>query len=247
MENKILATVNGTEIRESDIQTTINKFPQDKQTQFNTENGKKQLLNEMIFFELVYNYAKDINLEKDKEYLQNLEIAKKEILTQTAIAKAMDEVDVTDKEVKDYYEVNKNMYREPEMIKAKHILVDGLEKAKEVSKLISEGMDFGKAAAEYSSCPSKSKGGDLGKFSKGQTVPEFEEAAFNLDIGVISEPVKTKFGYHIIKVEEKIESRIKAFDEVKDDIKRGLLQERQAYRYSKLNSELRNKYEVVIK
>ncbi|WP_373845719.1 peptidylprolyl isomerase, partial [Clostridium sp.] len=146
-----------------------------------------------------------------------------------------------------YYEANKNMYKTPEMVNAKHILVDNLEKANEVSKYISEGMSFEEAAQKYSNCPSKAQGGNLGKFSRGQMVPEFEKAAFNLDIGVISEPVKTQFGYHLIKVEEKIEPDLKSFDEVKDAIKRGLLQERQAYMYSKLDSELRNKYKVEIK
>ncbi|AND86160.1 peptidylprolyl isomerase [Clostridium tyrobutyricum] len=247
MEDKVLALVNGAEIKESDIQNTINRFPSDKKAQLSTENGKKQLLNEIIFFELVYNYAKDTNIEKDNLYLRKLEEAKKEILTQTAIAKAMGGVNVTDEEVKDYYEANKNMYKTPEMVNAKHILVDNLEKANEVSKYISEGMSFEEAAQKYSNCPSKAQGGNLGKFSRGQMVPEFEKAAFNLDIGVISEPVKTQFGYHLIKVEEKIEPDLKSFDEVKDAIKRGLLQERQAYMYSKLDSELRNKYKVEIK
>lgn len=247
MEDKVLALVNGAEIKESDIQNTINRFPSDKQGQLSTENGRKQLLNEIIFFELVYNYAKDTNLEKDSLYLQKIKEAKKEILTQTAIAKAMNGVSVTDQEIKDYYEANKNMYKTPEMVSAKHILVDNIEKANEVLKHISGGMPFEEAAQKYSSCPSKAQGGNLGKFSKGQMVPEFEDAAFNLDIGIISEPVKTQFGYHLIKVEEKIEPALKSFDEVKDAIKRGLLQERQAYTYSKLDSDLRDKYKVEIK
>ena len=247
MEDKVLAVVNGIEIKESDIQHTINKFPADKQMQLNTKKGRKQLLNEVVFFELVYNYARDLNLEEDSSYLQKLEEAKKEILTQTAIAKVVAEVSVTDKEVENYYDANKNMYKTPEMISAKHILVDSLEKAQEVSNNISMGMSFEEAAEKYSSCPSKAQGGNLGRFSRGQMVPEFENTAFILGIGVFSEPVKTQFGYHLIKVEEKIEPAVIAFDEVKDTIRRGLLQERQAYKYSELDGDLRKKYKVEIK
>lgn len=78
-------------------------------------------------------------------------------------------------------------------------------------------------------------------------VPEFENAAFSLDIDVVSEPVKTQFGYHLIKVEEKIEPSIASYDEVKNAIKNGLLQERQKYEYSKFNKELRSKYKVEMK
>lgn len=159
MQNNVLAIVNGMEIKESDLKEAINRFPQDKRNQLNTAEGKKYLLNEMVFFELAYSYAKDENLEKDDEYLKMLESAKKEILTQIAISKVMNKVNVTDKESQDYYEANKDMYKKPERLKAKHILVDSIEKAKKISKEISEGMPFEEAAQKYSTCPSKAQGG----------------------------------------------------------------------------------------
>ncbi len=85
-------------------------------------------------------------------------------------------------------------------IRASHILVDKHSKALEIISKIREGEDFAKMARDYSSCPSKKKGGDLGFFTKGNMVPEFEQAAFSLNPGqMTNEPVKTKFGYHIIK------------------------------------------------
>ncbi|MBA5852047.1 peptidylprolyl isomerase [Clostridium sp. cel8] len=247
MNDNVLAIVNGTEIKESDLNNAINRFPVDKRAALTTDEGRKHLLNEMISFELTYNYAKDMEFEKSDEYLSMLKSVKKEILTQVAISKVMEKATVTDKEVEDYYNANKNMYKNPERVKAKHILVNSEEKAKEVLEKIKQGMSFEDAAKEYSSCPSKAQGGDLGEFTRGQMVPEFENAAFSLDIGVISEPVKTQFGYHLIKVEEKKEPSIASYDEVKDAIKKGLLQERQAYQYSKFNDELRKKYKVEIK
>jgi len=84
--------------------------------------------------------------------------------------------------------------------KASHILVDKHNKAVEIIRKITEGEDFAKMAREHSSCPSGKKGGNLGFFGKGQMVSEFEKATFALSVGAMtSEPVKTKFGYHIIK------------------------------------------------
>jgi peptidyl-prolyl cis-trans isomerase C len=85
-------------------------------------------------------------------------------------------------------------------VRASHILVDKHSQALALISRIKEGEDFKSIAKQYSNCPSKKKGGDLGWFTKGQMVPEFERAAFNLKVGAMTnEPCKTKFGYHIIK------------------------------------------------
>ena len=89
------------------------------------------------------------------------------------------------------------------MVKASHILVSSLEEANKVISELKNGKEFGELARKYSSCPSGKQGGDLGFFSKGQMVKEFEDAAFSLEVGSVSGPVKTQFGYHIIKVTEK--------------------------------------------
>ncbi len=88
----------------------------------------------------------------------------------------------------------------PGQVRASHILVDKHSQALALISKIAEGEDFGTVAKRHSSCPSKKKGGDLGWFAKGQMVPEFEKAAFGLTVGAMTrDPVKTKFGYHIIK------------------------------------------------
>ncbi|MHA1263716.1 MAG: peptidylprolyl isomerase [Candidatus Helarchaeota archaeon] len=84
-------------------------------------------------------------------------------------------------------------------VRASHILVEKLSLAQEIREDLEAGADFRKLAAEYSTCPSKKRGGDLGVFGKGEMVPEFEKAVFKMQIGEISEPIKTKFGYHIIR------------------------------------------------
>lgn len=247
MNNQVLAKVNGRDIRESDIQAAISKFPRDKQSYLSTPQGRNQLVEQLISFELFYNYGKDSGLDQSEEFIERLEILKRETLTQVAIEKVISEATVTDKEVEDYYNANKDMFRAGETVVASHILVDSEELATEVIEKIKGGLSFKDAAAEYSSCPSSAQGGNLGQFGRGQMVPEFEESAFSLELGVLSEPVKTQFGYHLIIVDSKQEAEVAEFDKVKSMIKTQLLQERQNFKYMSFTEELKKKYSVEVK
>jgi peptidyl-prolyl cis-trans isomerase C len=247
MENKVLATVEGREITQRDLDNAIARFPKERQSYFMNEEGKKQLLDQVISFELVYSYAKDNGVENDPVYIAQLEAAKKEILTQAAINKVLADVKVTDEEVKSYYEANAQYFKSEESVTAKHILVDSLEQAEEIKNKIDAGMNFEMAAVQFSSCPSKEQGGNLGNFTRGRMVPEFEASAFELAVGEVSEPVQTQFGYHLIKVEEKNEGSVKPLEEVYPMIQREILNERESFRYMQLTEELKGKYSVVIK
>ena len=113
-----------------------------------------------------------------------------------------------------------------------------------IKEEIENGMSFEEAATKYSTCPSKEQGGNLGAFSRGMMVPEFEEAAFGAEIGKVTSPVKTQFGYHIILVNEKNESKVRPFEEVKDSVVQQLIQERQQRKYLDVLKELEAKYGV---
>jgi len=140
------------------------------------------------------------------------------------------ETSVTEKEIESFYEYNNEAYSQPKQVKARHILFklgeDALKEAeekvrkvaKEVLAKARQGGDFANLAKEYSEGPTKSKGGDLGYFKKGQMVPPFEEVAFKLKKGEISDLVRTQFGYHIIKVEDMKEAATKSLEEVRDEI-----------------------------
>ncbi len=154
-------------------------------------------------------------------YGETLEDIKFNIEKNLQIKKLLEpQIEVTEEEMMTYFEENKDMFNTEEQVKASHILVDSEEKAREVKNKLSAGEDFTKLASEYSIDESnKNSGGSLGFFSRGEMVSEFEEEAFVLEIGKISEPVKTDFGYHIIRVEERKEAQEAIFEDNEDKVK----------------------------
>lgn len=134
---------------------------------------------------------------------------------------------VSDDEVRRYYEQNRKLYDRPQEVHARHILVKDEATAKLVVQKVKGGADFAAVAREYSEDPgSKGEGGDLGYFGRGKMVKEFEEAAFKTAPGQLSPLIKTRFGWHLIKVEDRKAPRTQPFAEVKDEIRQNMLAER---------------------
>lgn len=245
MDNKVLAIVGGQQITENDLAEILTRYPEQQQAMLRTEDGKKQLLEQVIGFELMHQFGKENSYEDSEEYKEQIEKLKKEMLTQMVINKVLSKVTVLDDEALAFYETNKEMFKEPATVTAKHILVDNQESCNAIKeKIVSGEMSFEEAATQYSSCPSKEQGGSLGAFSQGMMVPEFEKAAFQLAVGEISDAVETQFGFHLIKVEAKNEEAVKAFDEVKQTVVNQLLQQAQQTKYIDFISELTQKYGV---
>ena len=245
MENKLLATVDGRPITQGDIQSLMQNLGQNA-AQFSSPQGQKQLLDEVIAQELFYSDAVENNFEKEEDFIKVLDQMKKSLLIQYAANKLMTSVTVSDEEVKAFYEDNKSMFAQPKKVDASHLLVDSEEEANEILEEINNGLDFAEAATKYSNCPSNERGGSLGSFGQGQMVPEFEKAAFSMNAGEISKPVKTQFGYHLIKVNKINDSKISDFEEVKSQVEQQCLASKQKEVYSIKQSELKEKYPVKI-
>lgn len=157
---------------------------------------------------------------------------KEEIPVNKLIEQEVDmDQEVSDAEISEFYEKNKQQFAKPEMVTASHVLIGfeeeddddakqaKLDKIKELrDRILKEEISFADAAKDNSTCPSAAQGGKLGEFRRGQMVPAFEEVAFTQEIGEISEPVETDFGYHLIKVEKHSEAETVPLEEVKDDI-----------------------------
>jgi peptidyl-prolyl cis-trans isomerase C len=245
MENKVWAIAAGNEITDKDLDEIIMRYPEDKRMYMNNEQGKKQLLEQTIAFELFGKFGEEIKLDRTDEYKETVKKLAKEILIQMTINKVLSEVTLTDDEVQNYYNENKEKFMEQATASAKHILVATEEEANNIKAEIEESkITFEDAAKKYSTCPSKEQGGDLGSFGRGMMVPEFEDAAFGAEIGKVTEAVKTQFGYHLILVEQKNDPKEKSFEEVKETVTGQLIQEAQQKKYLDVVRELETKYGV---
>lgn len=179
--------------------------------------------------ELIKQYKEKLGGEEEyKKFLENnnvdesyfKEMVKKEKTIEKYREDYINKTEVTDEEAKKFFDENKDAY---EVVKASHILVETEEEAKNILERIEKGEDFKALAKEKSKDEGSAKeGGDLGYFTKDKMVPEFSKVAFSLKPGEVSEVVKSQYGYHIIKVEDKIDKYDKANDEMKDEIVQGI-------------------------
>lgn len=243
MNNEILAVVAGQNITEEDYSNFVQSMPREQQQYAADPRFKEQCLEQLISLHLFAKKGEELKLEETEEFAKIIANAKRDILAQMAMREVLADITVTEEEMQANYEANEKAYAKGETVSAKHILVDSEEKCNEVLALITSGeKTFEDAAKEYSSCPSGQRGGDLGEFGKGQMVKEFEDAAFAAEIGQVVGPVQTQFGCHLIKVEKKNEAAVASFDEVKETIRRNMLQQKQNSVYSKEIANLKEKY-----
>lgn len=245
-ENKVLAVVEGKEITQQDVYNFLNQLGPQVAMQFQSPEGIARLVDELVNQELFYLDAIENGFDKEEEFKAQLEKVKINVLKQYAITKVLSDVSTKEEEIAEYYNEHKEHFQTPESVRASHILVKEEDEANDIINEINEGLSFEEAAKKYSMCPSKEVGGDLGEFTRGKMVPEFEEAAFNIEEGKLSDPVKTQFGYHIIKVQYKKEASINTLEEVKEQVNQQVIALKQQEKYLAKTKDLRDKYEVKI-
>lgn len=243
-QSKVLVVVNGKEITEQDVYAFLNGLGQETAMQFQSPEGMKQIADELANQELLYLDAIENGLDREDEFKLELKKMEQNVLKQYAMHKLLSNISATEDEIEEYYEEHKGHFMTPEMMRASHILVKEEEDAKKILAEIEEGLSFEEAAKKYSTCPSKENGGDLGEFPRGSMVPEFEKAAFAMEIDKVSEPVETQFGYHLIKVASKKDKVERALDEVRDQITQQIVGLKQQETYLNKAKELGKKYEV---
>jgi peptidyl-prolyl cis-trans isomerase C len=229
---------------------------------------KNDILNSLIDRELLYQESQKMKITVDSNAvadqmasikqrfqtpaefqaaIKQLNLSEADIQSQIsrdmAIRKLIDKqvaqkVVVTDEETKAYYDANTAQFKQPEQVKARHILIkidanasdtqkaDARQEIEKIQQKIQNGDDFAGLAKEYSQGPSSVKGGDLGFFRRGQMVKPFEDAAFALKPNEISDIVKTQFGYHLIKVEEKKPETTLAYTDIKERLNKHLKEQK---------------------
>ena len=245
MADKILATVGGLQVTDKDVDELLMTLGQRGQA-YNNPEGRRIILQQVIGNKLLLLDAKRNLYEAEAAFREQLNRLKDNLLISYAGEKAISSVTVSDKEAEEYYEANKEQFNQGETVNASHILVDTEEKARAIYEEIASGKKtFEDAAREYSSCPSKESGGNLGDFGRGQMVPEFDTAVFSMVVGAISDaPVQTQFGYHLIKLNSKSESKKLEFSEVRDELFGMLENEKRRKAYESKINQLKIMYPV---
>lgn len=241
-DKKVLAEVGDKKITQGEVMGFISAMQGGQQ--FMSPQGIKQIADELVNQELLYIDALEKELDKDQEFIDELEFTKSNMLKNYAMHELFKDIEVTDDELKDYYDNNKEAIKTPKTYKAKHILVNDLDQANKIYDEIEAGKSFEDAANEYSLDNHGQNGGDLGEFPKGTMVKEFEEALDKLSEGEVSKPVKTQFGYHLIKLDHSHDPYLPEYEEVKDRLKETLMMIRRQEKYLEEVNRIKEKVDV---
>lgn len=230
----VLAKIGNKEITRSDIEAYMGLYPENQQAMIKADPRMEEVLvRNLASIMVVSDVARKKGIDKNPAVKRQIEIMRNEYLARTYVQKEIiGKINLTEKDFQAYYDTHKKEFENPEMVRARHILVAvkpdatpeqkeaARKKAEELLAKVKAGEDFAKLASENTDDPgSKAKGGDLGFFTQGSMVGKFEQAAFALKPGEVSGLVETEFGYHIIKQEERKAAEQQPYESVKEQVK----------------------------
>ena len=226
-KGQVLARFDGTQITDQDFFKKIQTLPQALQKV--AMGRKNELIEDMAAEHFLMKEAGRQGLDKESDVQDLIRAAQKKIVIAKLIDKEVDKkIIIKPEEVSQYYEFHKEEFMTPLLMRASHILVKTEEEAREVRSAIDQGAGFEETARRKSIDASAVRGGDLGVFQKGQFIPEFEEEVLQMKKGEIRGPVKTQFGYHVIRLNDRMEPRLRDFPSVKNIAQERLINERRA-------------------
>lgn len=242
-----LAKIGNVTITEKDLNDLANAIPERYRDLYMNPEAKQKTLDYVINIYVLAAEAEKQNIDKAPEIQKLLDFTRKDLLARIYLDRLSKDLKTpSEQEAKAYFETYKEQFSTPESVHLHHILVNTEKEAKAVMDRLKKGEKFSDIAGQVSICPSKAKGGDLEWVPKGSLVPEIEEIAFSAKYGVPTGPVKTKFGYHVVVVEERKPAQEGSFDQAKDYILEQLRFQAQQENYEKLAQELRKKLNVQV-
>ncbi len=248
---KTYATVNGQKVEDKDIAAILQVIPGASFDKMNKEQQKK-IIEQAVEKKLLAEKAVKSGIEKDPKYIETLNSMKKDLALEVWMKKQFDNVKVDDKEVKDFYNKNIKMFKQPATAKARHILVKTKKEAQAIINELAKAKDkkakFIELAKKKSTGPSAANGGDLGWFDAKRMVKPFSDAAFKLKKGDYTKtPVKTQFGYHVIFLEDKKKAGSVSLEKAKSNIIQSLKVRKFQEQMKKTAKELKAKADIKIK
>jgi len=237
-EDAVLAKFDGGKITMTDFKRIVGYYDKEKQGILEANpQFRKNMLQRYVHDFVISRIAREKGFDKRPDIKEQIDLLVNDFLTLEFLKQEVaGKIQTTEEDLQQYYRGHRDEFKTPESVRVRHILIradrsaseDDRRKAKEkiegILKRILGGEDFAQLASEYSDdSGSKTKGGDLGFITKGKTVPAFEKVAFSLDSGAISDVFETPYGFHIVKVEEKRESVVEPFEQVRDKVKEKLV------------------------
>ena len=242
---EVIAQIGSERITITDFNERIANLPERYQDVIRSR--KKDFLEEIITDTLLYQEAVRQGISKDKEVKKLIEEAQKKIVISRFLNANIDKtITISEDEIIDHYNTNKEAYMRPEIMRVSHILVQDREQAKEILEELEGGADFADMARAKSVDPTAQNGGDIGHFPKGQLIPEFESACVDLEVGDFTGPVKTKLGYHIIMLTDRKEPQQMPLENVKDKIQAVIHAQKRREKFQDMITGLKEKTKISI-
>ncbi len=246
LKSDVVAQVGDDKITAQDIEEILTHIPMQYRTRYSSAEGRREIVDGLVNIKTLAWEARKRGIDK-----QNSVRMKISYLTDQTLAKELENelkkaFKVSDAEIEKYYNDHQEKYVTPDRIKARHILVDKEDQARSLLKQIKKGADFELLAKQNSKCPSAPKGGDLGWFSKGKMDPAFEKAAFVLKNGEVSDVVKSSFGYHIIRLDDRRENKTRTLDQVRRSIERIIQREKMEKEVNALKENIKKQASVSV-
>ena len=232
----VVAKVDGVDVHESDVAMAEEELGASLPQDATPEARRNYLITHLVDMILLSRAAEEQGLSGSDDFKRRFAAMRTKLLAGLMLRQIAQKSVNEEAMHKVYDEAVKQMGDEQE-VRARHILVETEDQAKAIQADLKKGADFAELAKQKSKDPAAADGGDLGYFTKDQMVPEFADAAFKLDKGQISEPVKTAFGWHIIKVEDKRKKPVPSYDQVKDQLATVVVQQAQADLVNKLRNQ----------
>ena len=228
----VIARVNGVDIKQSDLALAEEDVGADMQAA-SPEAKREHLISYLADIIMVTQAADKKNIADNPDFKRRLAFLRSKLLMGYELQQEA-KTALTDEALKQTYDEAVKSMSGQEEVRARHILVEGEDEAKAILEQLKGGADFATLAKEKSKDPGAAEGGDLGYFTKDQMVPEFADVAFKMYPGQLSNPVKTQFGWHVIKVEDKRIKQPPEFEKVKDQIEAYLARKAQSDFIAKL-------------
>ncbi len=244
-DDEVLASFDGAQITKKEFLRKLESMP--REIRAVAFQKKQEFLEDMASEHFLLKEAERKGLQKDSDVKDLIDVARRKIIVAKLVENEVDKkVSVAPDEALKYYEANPSEFMTPQLLRGSHILVKTEEEANQIKAQLDAGADFEEIARAQSLDATAKRGGDLGFFQKGQFVPEFEEKAFQMKKGEISGPVKSQFGYHIIKITDSAAPSVREFKSVKNLVEEKLFNEKRSKAFKAMVAQIKGNRKIDI-